>query len=79
MFTHPLAALWQTEKESLAAYVHRFIWEANRCRFDNDAGTIGIFIKGLKNAQTLATKVYEKGPQSLAETIKEKNFRLLSN
>ena len=29
------------------------------------------FIKGLKNAHTLATKVYEKGPQSLADTMKE--------
>ena len=33
--------------------------------------TIRIFLKGLKNAHTLATKVYEKGPQSLADTIKE--------
>ena len=61
----------QTEKESLAAYVHQFKWEASRCKFDNDAATIRIFLKGLKNAHTLATKVYEKGPQSLADTIKE--------
>ena len=61
----------QTDKESLAAYVHRFKWEANRCKFNNDATTITIFLKGLKNAHTLATKVYEKGPQSLADTIKE--------
>ena len=61
----------QTEKESLAAYVHWFKSEANRCKFDNDATAIRIFIKGLKNAHTLATKVYEKGPQSLADTIKE--------
>ena len=38
---------------------------------DNDAATIRIFIKGLKNAHTLATRVYEKGPQSLADAIKE--------
>ena len=61
----------QTEKESLAAYVHQFKWEANRCKFDNDTATIRIFLKGLKNAHTLATKVYEKGPQSLVDTIKE--------
>ena len=30
-----------------------------------------IFLKGLKNAHTIATKVYKKGPQTLAETIKE--------
>ena len=30
-----------------------------------------IFLKGLKNACTIATKVYKKGPQTLAEAIKE--------
>ena len=29
------------------------------------------FIEGLKNVHTLATRVYEKGPQSLADAIKE--------
>ena len=29
------------------------------------------FLKGLKNAHTIATKVYKKGPQTLAEAIKE--------
>ena len=33
--------------------------------------TIRMFIKGLKNVHTLATTVYEKGPQSLADAIKE--------
>ena len=61
----------QTDKESLATYVHRFKWEASRCRFNNDAATIRIFLKGLKNAHTIATKVYEKGPQTLTEAIKK--------
>ena len=61
----------QTDKESLATYVHRFKWEANRCKFNNDTATIRIFLKGLKNAHTIATKVYEKGPQTLSEAIKE--------
>ena len=61
----------QTNKESLAAYAHRFKWEASRCKFNNDAITIRIFLNGLKSAHTIATKVYEKGPQTLAETIKE--------
>ena len=52
----------QKEKESLAAYIHHFKWEASRCKFDNDATTIRSFIKTLKNAHILATKVYEKGP-----------------
>ena len=61
----------QTDKESLATYVHRFKREANRCKFDNDTATIQIFLKGLKNVHTIATKVYEKGPQTLSEAIKE--------
>ena len=61
----------QTDKESLATYVHRFKREANRCKFDNDAATIRIFLKGLKNVHTIAMKVYEKGPQTLTEAIRE--------
>ena len=61
----------QTDKESLATYVHRFKQEASRCKFNNDATTIRIFLKGLKNAHTIATKVYKKGPQTLSEAIKE--------
>ena len=61
----------QKEKKSLAAYIHHFKREASRCKFDNDAAAIRIFIKGLKNAHTLATRVYEKGPQSLADAIKK--------
>ena len=61
----------QSDKESLAAYVHQFKQETSRCKFNNDAATMRIFLKGLKNAHTLATKVYKKWPQSLADTIKE--------
>ena len=60
----------QTDKESLATYVHRFKREASRCKFNNDAATIRIFLKGLKNAHTIETKVFEKGPQTLSEAIK---------
>ena len=38
----------QSDKESLAAYVHWFKWEASRCKFDSDAAIIRIFLKGLK-------------------------------
>ena len=61
----------QKEKESLTAYIHHFKREASRCKFDNDAATIRIFIKGLKNAHILATMLYEKGPQSLTDAIRE--------
>ena len=50
----------QTDSESLPTYVHRFKCKANRCKFNNDATTIRIFLKGLKNAHTIAAKVYEK-------------------
>ena len=61
----------QKKKESSAAYIHQFKREANRCNFDNNTATIRIFIKGLRNAHTLATQVYEKGPQNLADAIRE--------
>ena len=66
----------QKEKESLAAYIHHFKKKASGCKFDNDAATIRILIKGPKNVHTLATTVYEKGPQSLADAIKDvENFK----
>ena len=71
MSTSHFMEIQQKEKESLAAYIHHFKREASRCKFNNDAATIRIFIKGLRNAHTLATRVYEKGPQSLADAIKE--------
>ena len=37
----------------------------------NDAATIRIFIKGLKNAHSLATHIYEKGPQTLSDAVSE--------
>ena len=61
----------QKENKSLAAYSHCFKKEASKCKFNNDEATIRIFIKGLKNVHTLATRVYEKEPQSLADAIKE--------
>ena len=61
----------QWEEESLVAYIHRFKTEARRCKFTNDAATIRIFVKGLKNDHTLATCIYEKGPQMLTDTILE--------
>ena len=37
----------------------------------NDAATIRIFVKGLKNVHSLATCIYEKGPEMLTDTISE--------
>ena len=61
----------QKDKESLAAYIHRFKREAKRCNFTNNAATIRVFVKGLKNTHTLAAHVYEKGPQMLTDVISE--------
>ena len=43
--------------------------DAKRCNFTNDATTIRIFIKRLKKAHSLATHIYEKGPQMLTDAI----------
>ena len=61
----------QKDKESLAAYLHRFKREAKRCNFTNNAAIIRIFVKDLKNSHTLAAGVYEKGPQTLTDAISE--------
>ena len=61
----------QKEKETLAAYIHCFKREDKRCNFTNSAERIRIFVKGLKNVHTLATHVYETGPQTLVYAITE--------
>ena len=61
----------QKDKESLATYIHRFERETERCNFTNNVATIRIFVKGLKKTHTLAACVYEKGPQTQADTISE--------
>ena len=61
----------QKEKESVAAYIHRLKTKARRCNFTNDIATIRIFIKGLKNAHSLVTHIYEKAPQTLMDAISE--------
>ena len=59
----------QTVKESLATYVHRFKWEASRCKFNNDATTIRTFLKGL--TLTEAKKEVEKlqAAQQITSTL----------
>ena len=44
-YTSCFMDIQQWEKESLAAYVHRFKTEAKRCSFTNDAATIRIFVE----------------------------------
>ena len=61
----------QKDNESLAAYIHRFKRQAKQCNFTDNAATIMIFVKGLKNAHTLAAHIYEKVPQMLTDAISE--------
>ena len=68
-YTSCFMEIQQEEKESLAAYVHWFKTEVKRCNFINDAANIRIFIKGLKNVHSLATCIYEIGPQMLTDAI----------
>ena len=50
----------QKDKESLAAYMHRYKREAKRCNFTNNAATIRVFVKGVKNTHTLAAHVMKR-------------------
>ena len=59
----------QQQKKCLVAYIHMFKMEAKRCNFTNNAVTIWIFFKGLKNTHSLAMHIYEKGPQTLTDAI----------
>ena len=61
----------QKEEESLATYANMFKTKARRCNFTNDTATIRIFVKGLKNAHSLATCIYVNGPQTLTDAILE--------
>ena len=61
----------QKKKESLTVYIHHLKRQAKRCNFTNNTPTIRIFIKGLKDAHTLAARIYEKGPQTITDAISE--------
>ena len=70
-YTSHFLDIQQKEKGSLAAYIHRFKTKARRCNSTNDAATIRIFIKGVKNAHSLVTHTYLKGLQTLMDAISE--------
>ena len=69
-YTSHFIDIQEQEKESLVAYVHWFKTEAKQCNFLNDTATIRIF-KGLKNAHSLAVRIYEKDLQTLKDVITE--------
>ena len=49
---------------TLTAYTHHFKTAAKGCAFDNDTAAIHFFVEGLKDAPTIASKIYEKDPQT---------------
>ena len=57
----------QKDFEMLTAYIHRFKKEAKHCDFDSHP--IRIFLKGLINSSKIAPGVYEKGPNTIKDTI----------
>ena len=66
-----LMEIQQREKESLTAYIYHFKREAKTCNFMNNAATIRLFVKGLKNAHNSTANIYKKGPQTLTDAISE--------
>ena len=70
-YTSHFMDIQQWEKDSLAAYIHQIKTKAKQCNFTNDTVTIRILVKRLKNTHSLATCIYEKGPQTLTDAILE--------
>ena len=69
---HVSVDIQQCEKESLAAYFHQLKMEAKQCNFSHMMlSLLGFFVKGLKNANSLAAHIYEKDPQTLTDAITE--------
>ena len=60
---------WRSSSEIRSPLQHTSI--NSRCNFTNDAATTRIFIKGLRNAHSLATYIYEKGPWTPSNAISE--------
>ena len=73
-FTPQLVDSWTSNKLINNHWQHMFIDSKGKltgASFNNDVATIRIFLRGLKNAHTVAMKVYEKGPQTLTDSIRE--------
>ena len=69
-YTSCFMQIQQKDNETLAAYIHHFKIAAKQCTFDNDTVAIHVFVQGLWDALSIAPKIYEKDPQTLAEVIR---------
>ena len=68
-YTSRFMEIQQKDSETLTAYIHRFKKEAKYCNFDSHPAKIRIFLKGLINSSKIAPGVYEKGPETIKDTI----------
>ena len=65
--------LWSYTKNTIKLWLPTsitFKTAAKQYAFDNDTVAICIFVKGLRDAPIIASKIYEKDPQTLAEVIR---------
>ena len=69
-YTSHFMEIKQKDNETLAAYIHHFKTAAKQCSFDNETVAIHILDKGLTDAPTITSKIYEKDPQTLAKVIR---------
>ena len=68
-YTLRFIKIQQKDSETLTAYIHRFKKEAKHCDFDSHPAKIRIFLKGLINSSKIAPGVYEKGPETIKDTM----------
>ena len=61
-YTSRFMEIQQRDNETLAAYINHFKTAARWCAFDNDTVAIHIFVKGLRDAPTIPSKIYGKDP-----------------
>ena len=59
-YTSWFMEILQKDNETPAAYIHHFKMAAKQCAFDNKTVAICIFVKGLRDAPIIASKIYEK-------------------
>ena len=62
-YTSWFMEIQQNDKDTLASYIHYFKIAAKKCAFDNDIVVICSFVKGLRDAPSIASKLYERTPK----------------
>ena len=70
IYTSRFMKTQQKDNETLADNIHHYKTSAKWCAFDNDTMAINIFVKDLRFAPTIASKIYKMDPQTLAEVIR---------